>query len=85
MHDTIKQSALLELRSILHDEDECHPGLTCLDEIIDQHNALLNALREVVAQLSGPPVDSPEFIVRGVQYPQYILSVARQAIAKAES
>ncbi|NJL70724.1 MAG: hypothetical protein HC888_03490 [Candidatus Competibacteraceae bacterium] len=77
-----KESAMAELRRILHTEDECHPGLTCADEIMEQHTAMLDALKatlraiDIVAMRS---MTSKQSVIGHAVYQQI-----QKAIAKAE-
>ena len=69
-----KESAIAELRRILHAEDECHPGLTCVDEIMEQHHIMLTALRQA----------NRAFTIKGWAGFSKEAYMIRSAIAKAE-
>lgn len=43
------KSAYRELREILHEADECHPGLLCLAEMDEERTRLLSLIRDLSA------------------------------------
>lgn len=72
-----KESAMAELRRILHAEDECHPGLTCADEIMEEQDAMLVLLHRLSASTPSPNTGM-------VHVSDAFIAEVRAIIAKAE-
>jgi len=72
-----KETAMAELRRILHAEDECHPGLTCADEIMKQQDEMLGILHRLSAT-------TPSLNTGMVHVSDAFITEVRAIIAKAE-
>jgi endonuclease/exonuclease/phosphatase family metal-dependent hydrolase len=75
-----KPNARFELYHILHEEDECHPGLICLEEINTETENLRDAAKDMLVALEELLADT--YLSDPINTER--MAKSRNAVAKAK-